>query len=64
MVYFRRPRLVHEPGARGIFAAFERSIIRERVRAGVARCSWSSPLSGRGRVVRSLYERVEQGLAC
>jgi hypothetical protein len=47
----------------GVFAKFERAIIQERVRAGLARAKSEGKRLGRPRIARELEERIRKALA-
>ena len=47
----------------GVFAEFERSMIRERVRAGLARAKSEGKRLGRPRIAPELEERIRKALA-
>jgi len=47
----------------GVFAEFERAIIQERVRAGLARARSEGKQLGRPRIARELEERISKALA-
>jgi DNA invertase Pin-like site-specific DNA recombinase len=47
----------------GVFAEFERSMIRERVRAGLARAKGEEKRLGRPRIAPELEERIRKALA-
>ena len=46
----------------GVFAEFERSIIQERVRAGLRRAKREGKVLGRPRIAAELRERIEAAL--
>src|SRR5262249_30901612 len=47
----------------GVFAEFERTIIQERVRAGLARAKSEGKRLGRPRIAPALEERIRKALA-
>jgi len=47
----------------GVFAEFERAIIQERVRAGLARAKGEGKRLGRPRIAPDLEERIRKALA-